>query len=76
MFREVASFLVQIRSQFVGSTLNLKGSLKEFSDVEEILKLEASEFEVGFLLFFLTCCSVLLIFLFSSSTIQKQVSSS
>ncbi|XWS23446.1 hypothetical protein CRYUN_Cryun28dG0014500 [Craigia yunnanensis] len=47
MFKEVASFLVQIGSQFVGSTLNLKGSLKEFSDVEEILKLEASEFEVN-----------------------------
>ncbi|KAK6276842.1 hypothetical protein POUND7_017165 [Theobroma cacao] len=47
MFREVASFLVQIRSQFVGSTLNLKGSLKEFSDIEEMLKLEASEFEVN-----------------------------
>ncbi|XVE60834.1 hypothetical protein DITRI_Ditri05aG0158500 [Diplodiscus trichospermus] len=47
MFREVASFLVQVKSQFVGSTLNLKGSLKEFSDVEEMLKLEASEFEVN-----------------------------
>ncbi|XVE55061.1 hypothetical protein DITRI_Ditri03aG0130900 [Diplodiscus trichospermus] len=48
MFREVASFLVQIRSQFVGSTLNLKDSLQEFSDVEEMLKLEASEFEFNF----------------------------
>lgn len=48
MFREVATFLVQIRSQFVGSTLNLKDSLKVFSDVEEMLKLEASKFEVGF----------------------------
>ncbi|XWS21867.1 hypothetical protein CRYUN_Cryun30bG0092600 [Craigia yunnanensis] len=47
MFREVASFLVQIRSQFVGSTLNLRGSLKEFSDVEEMLKLEACEFEIN-----------------------------
>ncbi|OMO49729.1 Chaperonin Cpn60/TCP-1 [Corchorus capsularis] len=46
MFGEVADFLGQIRSQFEGSTLNLKGSLKEFSDVEEILKLEDSEFEV------------------------------
>lgn len=58
MFREVASFLVQIKSQFEGSTLNLKGSLKEFSDVEEMLKLEASDFEVGFLLFFLIYCWV------------------
>ncbi|XP_022773471.1 putative 1-phosphatidylinositol-3-phosphate 5-kinase FAB1D isoform X2 [Durio zibethinus] len=47
MFREVASFLVQIKSQFMGSTLNLKGSLKEFSEVEEMLKLEASEFEAN-----------------------------
>ncbi|XP_022718206.1 putative 1-phosphatidylinositol-3-phosphate 5-kinase FAB1D isoform X1 [Durio zibethinus] len=47
MFREVASFLVQIRSQFVGSTLNLRDSLKEFFDVEEMLKQEASEFEVN-----------------------------
>lgn len=47
IFREVESFLGQIRSKFVGSTLNLKDSLKEFSDVEEMLKLEASEFEVN-----------------------------
>ncbi|KAE8666387.1 putative 1-phosphatidylinositol-3-phosphate 5-kinase FAB1D-like isoform X3 [Hibiscus syriacus] len=47
MFGEVASFLDQIRSQFVGSTLNLNGSLKAFSDVEEMLKLEASEFELS-----------------------------
>ncbi|XWS24864.1 hypothetical protein CRYUN_Cryun27aG0021600 [Craigia yunnanensis] len=47
MFKEVASFLVQIRSQFVGSILNLKGSLKEFSDVKEMLKQEASTFEVN-----------------------------
>ncbi|PPD72293.1 hypothetical protein GOBAR_DD30815 [Gossypium barbadense] len=47
MFREVATFLVQIRSQFAGSTLNLKDSLKVFSDVEEMLELEASEFELN-----------------------------
>ncbi|XP_039056190.1 putative 1-phosphatidylinositol-3-phosphate 5-kinase FAB1D isoform X2 [Hibiscus syriacus] len=47
MFGEVASFLDHIRSQFVGSTLNLNGSLKAFSDVEEMLKLEASEFELS-----------------------------
>ncbi|XVF63238.1 hypothetical protein PTKIN_Ptkin09bG0071600 [Pterospermum kingtungense] len=47
MFKEIANFLAQIRSEFVGSTLNLKDSLKEFSDVEEMLKLEASEFEVN-----------------------------
>ncbi|KAL4281655.1 hypothetical protein GQ457_03G031520 [Hibiscus cannabinus] len=47
MFGEVATFLNHIRSQFVGSTLNLNGSLKAFSDVEEMLKLEASEFELS-----------------------------
>ncbi|TYI28833.1 hypothetical protein ES332_A05G272300v1 [Gossypium tomentosum] len=47
MFREVATFLVQIRSQFAGSTLNLKDSLKVFSDVEEMLELETSEFELN-----------------------------
>ena len=56
MFTEVASFLVQMRPQFVGSTLNLKGLLKEFSDVEEMLKQETSEFEVGFMFFGLICC--------------------
>ncbi|GLU16427.1 hypothetical protein SLE2022_328620 [Rubroshorea leprosula] len=48
-FREVGSYLSKIRSQLTGSTLNLKGSLKEFSDVEEILKLETSEFEAKIL---------------------------
>ncbi|KAE8684539.1 putative 1-phosphatidylinositol-3-phosphate 5-kinase FAB1D-like isoform X3 [Hibiscus syriacus] len=47
MFGEVASFLDHIRSQFVDSTLNLNGCLKAFSDVEEMLKLEASEFELS-----------------------------
>ncbi|KAK8552386.1 hypothetical protein V6N12_040983 [Hibiscus sabdariffa] len=47
MFGEVATFLDYLRSQFEGSTLNLKGSLKVFSDVEEMLKLEASEFELS-----------------------------
>ncbi|KAE8701852.1 putative 1-phosphatidylinositol-3-phosphate 5-kinase FAB1D-like isoform X3 [Hibiscus syriacus] len=47
IFGEVASFLDHIRSQFEGSMLNLKGSLKLFSDVEEMLKLEASEFELS-----------------------------
>ncbi|KAE8682313.1 putative 1-phosphatidylinositol-3-phosphate 5-kinase FAB1D-like isoform X3 [Hibiscus syriacus] len=32
---------------FEGSILNLKGSLKVFSDVEEMLKLEVSEFELS-----------------------------
>lgn len=44
-FKEVGSYLSKIRAQFTGSTLNLRGSLKEFSDIEEILKLETSEFE-------------------------------
>ncbi|KAE8715324.1 putative 1-phosphatidylinositol-3-phosphate 5-kinase FAB1D-like isoform X3 [Hibiscus syriacus] len=47
IFGEVATFLDHIRIQFEGSILNLKGSLKVFSDVEEMLKLEASEFELS-----------------------------
>lgn len=46
-FTEMGSYLSKIRSQLTGLTLNLKGSLKEFSDVEEILKQEISEFEVS-----------------------------
>lgn len=44
-FRDMENYLSKIRSQFTGLTLNLRGSLKEFSDVEEILKMETSEFE-------------------------------
>lgn len=46
LFMEVESSLKRIGSQFVGSTLNLQGSLKEFSVTSEMLKQERSVFEV------------------------------
>lgn len=47
LFTEVESSLKKIKSQFEGLTLNLRGSLKEFSDIEDMLKQERSEFEVS-----------------------------
>ncbi|CBI38138.3 unnamed protein product, partial [Vitis vinifera] len=47
LFTEVANALKKIASRFAGSTLNLGGSLKEFSDVEEMLSQERYEFEVN-----------------------------
>lgn len=47
LFTEVANALKKIASRFAGSTLNLGGSLKEFSDVEEMLSQERYEFEVS-----------------------------
>lgn len=49
LFTEVANTLKKIRSQFDGLTLKLRGSFKEFSDIEDMLKQECSEFEVTFL---------------------------
>lgn len=46
VFTEVDIALKKIASRFVGSTLNLGGSLKEFSAVEEMLSQEKYEFEV------------------------------
>ncbi|XP_048424756.1 putative 1-phosphatidylinositol-3-phosphate 5-kinase FAB1D isoform X2 [Pyrus x bretschneideri] len=46
LFKEVANSLEKMRSQFDGLTLKLRGSFKEFSDIEEMLKQEKSEFEV------------------------------
>lgn len=48
LFREVANALKKIRSQFAGRTVNLQGVSLDLSGIEEILKLERSEFEVGF----------------------------
>ncbi|KAM7515190.1 hypothetical protein LguiA_004773 [Lonicera macranthoides] len=45
MFLELERSLKKIRSRFAGSTLNLEGSLKEFSDIEEMLKNERNLFE-------------------------------
>ncbi|XP_008237356.1 PREDICTED: putative 1-phosphatidylinositol-3-phosphate 5-kinase FAB1D [Prunus mume] len=47
LFTEVANTLKKIRSQFDGLTLKLRGSFKEFSDIEDMLKQECSEFEVS-----------------------------
>ncbi|KAM1105758.1 hypothetical protein ACFX1X_002743 [Malus domestica] len=46
LFTEVANSLEKMRSQFDGLTLKLRGSFKEFSDIEEMLKQEKSELEV------------------------------
>lgn len=48
LFTEVAKILKTIRLD--GSTLNLGGSIREFSEVEKMLKQEREEFEVSFLL--------------------------
>ncbi|KAK3230343.1 hypothetical protein Dsin_002224 [Dipteronia sinensis] len=47
LFTEVESSLKQIGSRFIGSMLNLRGSLKEFSVIVEMLKQERAAFEVG-----------------------------
>lgn len=49
LLSEVHNFLEKIRSQFDGMTLKLRGSLKEFSDIEEMRRQEESEREVTFL---------------------------
>jgi 1-phosphatidylinositol-3-phosphate 5-kinase len=48
LFTEVANALKKIRSQFIGRTLNLRGTSLDLSDIEEMLKHETSDFEVGF----------------------------
>ncbi|KAJ6383631.1 hypothetical protein OIU78_027006 [Salix suchowensis] len=45
LFSGVGDTLKNLRSRFAGSVLNLQGSLKEFSDIEDMLKQESSEFE-------------------------------
>ena len=52
LFNGVGETLKNLRSRFAGSVLNLQGSLKEFSDIEDMLKQESFEFEVSFLYFF------------------------
>ncbi|KAJ9146033.1 hypothetical protein P3X46_028352 [Hevea brasiliensis] len=47
LFSTIADTLNKLRSQFVGSNLNLRGPLKEFSDIEDMLKQESSEFEAS-----------------------------
>lgn len=48
LFTEVANSLKRIRSQFSGKPLNLQGASLDLSDIEDMLKQEKSEFEVGF----------------------------
>ncbi|XP_061344113.1 putative 1-phosphatidylinositol-3-phosphate 5-kinase FAB1D [Gastrolobium bilobum] len=45
LFTEIANYLKTIR--FEGSILNLGGSIREFSEVEKMLKLEQEEFEAN-----------------------------
>ncbi|XP_065847316.1 putative 1-phosphatidylinositol-3-phosphate 5-kinase FAB1D isoform X2 [Euphorbia lathyris] len=47
LFSGIADALKKLRCKFEGSTLNLNGSLKTFSDIEDMLKLENSEFEAS-----------------------------
>ncbi|XP_062098317.1 putative 1-phosphatidylinositol-3-phosphate 5-kinase FAB1D isoform X2 [Humulus lupulus] len=45
LFTEVSNSLKEVKSQFEGLSLDLQGSIKEFSDIEDMLKQERSEFE-------------------------------
>ncbi|KAM5562076.1 putative 1-phosphatidylinositol-3-phosphate 5-kinase FAB1D [Rosa sericea] len=47
LLSEVGNSLKRIRSQFDGMTLKLQGSLKKFSDIEDMLSQEESEQEVN-----------------------------
>lgn len=46
LFTEIANYLHKIRSRFTSAALNLRGSLTDFSGIEEMLRLERSDFEV------------------------------
>ncbi|GFP81328.1 putative 1-phosphatidylinositol-3-phosphate 5-kinase fab1d [Phtheirospermum japonicum] len=45
MFLEIEKSLMDLGNKYVGATLNIQGSKKEFSDIVEMLKLEKSQFE-------------------------------
>lgn len=47
LFTKVKSFLEQRESQFRGCTLNLRGAVKDFSVVLEMLEQEHAAFEVS-----------------------------
>ncbi|XP_028804330.1 LOW QUALITY PROTEIN: putative 1-phosphatidylinositol-3-phosphate 5-kinase FAB1D [Neltuma alba] len=47
LFTELANCLKTLKVKFDGSALNLGGSMREFSEVEEMLKQERDEFEVN-----------------------------
>lgn len=46
MFQEIEKSLMDLRNRYVGVTLNIQGSIMEFSDIVEMLKQEKSQFEV------------------------------
>lgn len=54
LFGGVGDILKKLKPQLLGRSLNLRGSLKKFSDVEDMLKLDISEFEVSFNFLLLT----------------------
>ncbi|XP_057490702.1 putative 1-phosphatidylinositol-3-phosphate 5-kinase FAB1D [Actinidia eriantha] len=47
LFDEVAKFMQEIASRFSGSSVNLNGASKEFSDIDEMLKQERNQFEIN-----------------------------
>ncbi|KAI4346579.1 hypothetical protein L6164_007464 [Bauhinia variegata] len=47
LFTELAKYLKKIKIQFVGSTLNLGGSMKNFCEIEKMLEKEREEFEMN-----------------------------
>ncbi|XP_047322028.1 putative 1-phosphatidylinositol-3-phosphate 5-kinase FAB1D isoform X2 [Impatiens glandulifera] len=47
LFGEVAKFLQKIGPRFEHSILNFRGSVKKFSDIEQMLKMERSQFEAN-----------------------------
>jgi hypothetical protein len=67
IFNGVGEALKNLRSRFAGSVLNLQGSLKEFSDIEDMLKQESSEFEVSY-------CTYFVIYLFLGSCTRVYIS--
>ena len=46
MFLEIEKSLKEIGSRYLGMTLNLQATIKDFSDIEDMLKEERSQFEV------------------------------
>ncbi|KAK6787195.1 hypothetical protein RDI58_015720 [Solanum bulbocastanum] len=47
MFCDVEKALKAIESRFVGTTLNLQGSIRKFSEIDKMLKEERTQFEIG-----------------------------
>ncbi|PHU14820.1 putative 1-phosphatidylinositol-3-phosphate 5-kinase FAB1C [Capsicum chinense] len=46
MFHDVEKALKAIESRFVGTTLNLQGSIRKFSEIEKMLEEERTQFEI------------------------------